>query len=95
MFRRLIPICLLGVLILSFACQKSAPVPDIQPNPVVPSAQQLAYQRMEVIGFIHFTVNTFTDKEWGDGSESPDVFNPTELDVRQWVEAARLVLPRR
>lgn len=44
---------------------------------------------MEYYGFIHFTVNTFTDAEWGDGSEDPSVFAPSSLDCRQWARAAR------
>ena len=64
------------------------PPPDISPNAVVPSAEQLAYQRMELIGFVHFTVNTFTNKEWGLGDESPDIFDPSELDTDQWARIA-------
>lgn len=76
-------------LLLVLSCSNSKPVEHIKANAVVPTEAQLAYQQMEVIGFIHFTVNTFTDKEWGDGSEKPSVFDPTELDVTQWVEAAQ------
>lgn len=56
---------------------------------IVPHPRQLAFQQMEFYGFIHFTVNTFTDKEWGDGSESPAIFNPTELDAGQWAGTAK------
>ena len=54
---------------------------------VVPSPRQLALQQMEFYAFVHFTVNTFTDKEWGDGTESPDIFNPVKFDAKQWVSA--------
>lgn len=56
---------------------------------VVPSRRQLRHQQLEFYGFIHFTVNTFTDREWGDGTESPEIFNPVGLDARQWVAVAR------
>jgi alpha-L-fucosidase len=55
----------------------------------VPSALQLAWQRMEYTMFCHFGVNTFTNREWGDGKEDPKIFNPSQLDCRQWAKAAR------
>jgi alpha-L-fucosidase len=64
------------------------PPADIDPNDVVPTTPQVEYQQMEFIGFIHFTVNTFTDREWGFGDESPRIFDPTELDASQWTEVA-------
>ena len=54
-----------------------------------PTASQLAWQREELALFVHFTVNTFTDKEWGDGTESPRIFDPSRLDTRQWARAAK------
>jgi alpha-L-fucosidase len=53
-----------------------------------PSPSQLAWQRDELALFLHFGVNTFTDREWGDGTESPSIFNPTALDARQWTRTA-------
>ncbi len=60
-----------------------------QPARPRPSAAQLAWQRDELAMFIHFGVNTFTDREWGDGKESPAVFAPSRLDARQWARVAR------
>jgi alpha-L-fucosidase len=54
-----------------------------------PSPSQLAWQRDEVALFLHFGVNTFTDREWGDGKEDPSIFSPTALDARQWARSAR------
>ena len=49
---------------------------------------QYAWFFMEFFCFIHFTVNTFTGNEWGDGTESEAIFDPTELDARQWAKTA-------
>lgn len=54
-----------------------------------PTPAQLQWQRDELAMFLHFGVNTFTDREWGDGREDPAIFAPTALDARQWARAAR------
>ena len=53
---------------------------------VKPSDRQMAWQEMEYYGFIHFGINTFTGQEWSDGTNSPRLFNPTDLDAGQWVK---------
>lgn len=60
-----------------------------QPSRPRPSASQLAWQRDELAMFIHFGINTFTDREWGDGQEDPRTFVPSALDARQWARTAR------
>jgi len=59
------------------------------PAAPVPTAQQLAWQRGELTMFCHFGMNTFTDREWGEGKEDEKLFNPTALDCNQWVAAAK------
>jgi alpha-L-fucosidase len=62
---------------------------DVLGSRPTPSSAQLAWQRDELAMFVHFGVNTFTDREWGDGTENPAIFNPTQLDARQWARSAR------
>jgi alpha-L-fucosidase len=54
-----------------------------------PSPSQLAWQRDELALFLHLGVNTFTDREWGDGREDPSIFSPSTLDARQWARAGK------
>ena len=53
---------------------------------LTPNHRQIDWYKRRT-AFIHFTVNTFTGNEWGDGTESPEIFNPTELDCEQWIKA--------
>lgn len=55
----------------------------------LPSQSQLAWHEMDYYMFVHFTINTFTNKEWGYGDESPSLFNPSEADCRQWARVAK------
>lgn len=66
---------------LLFSCDNT-PAPD--PVGPLPEARQLKWHELEFYAFVHFNMNTFTDMEWGLGGESPELFNPTELDCRQW-----------
>src|SRR5215207_4772241 len=59
-----------------------------QPPRPTPTPAQLRWQQDELAMFIHFGVNTFTNREWGDGKESPTIFAPSKLDARQWARVA-------
>ena len=55
----------------------------------VPNENQMRWQEMEYYAFLHFSINTFTDQEWGGGDESPNLFNPKDLDCRQWARVCK------
>ncbi len=73
------------LLLLSFCQEKTAPPAPVLP---VPEPRQIAWQELEYYGFVHFNMNTFSDREWGFGDEKPEMFNPTEMDPRQWARIA-------
>src|SRR5689334_18971766 len=56
-------------------------VPEPATYGALPSPRQLHWSELEFYNFLHFTVNTFTDKEWGYGDEDPAIFNPTQFDA--------------
>ncbi|MDN3595422.1 alpha-L-fucosidase [Zunongwangia endophytica] len=76
----------LGIATMLFSCQEKQEVKAPEAIGPTPSKEQLAWHEMELNAFIHFTTNTFTGKEWGYGDESPEIFNPTDIDVDQWME---------
>src|SRR5687767_1976632 len=55
----------------------------------VPTDKQAAWHDLEFYLFVHFGPNTFTEVEWGDGREPATIFNPTQLDPKQWVRIAK------
>ena len=61
----------------------------LRPHGAVPSPRQQDWHAHEFYGFLHFTVNTFSDREWGLGNESPDIFNPSDFSATQIVDTAR------
>lgn len=78
---------IIPVLLALIGCSKTPPPPT--PVGPLPTEAQLEWQNMEMNMFIHFNMNTFTNMEWGLGGESPELFNPTQLDTRQWAAIAK------
>jgi alpha-L-fucosidase len=78
----------LAALALSLAsCASTVPAPA--PLAPTPSPRQLAWSELEYYAFVHFSMNTFTDLEWGEGVEDPSTFAPSALDCRQWARVAK------
>ncbi|MBN2292238.1 MAG: alpha-L-fucosidase, partial [Pirellulales bacterium] len=86
--------CFLAAMLLisfgSLAAADDVPVDVLRKAAhIKPSPKQIAWQELEFICFAHFGVNTFTNREWGDGKEDPKIFNPTQFDAGQWVRACK------
>lgn len=76
----------LFLLLVSVSCNDVAPPEPVLP---IPSERQLAWNDMEYYAFVHFNMNTFSNMEWGFGDEDPKMFNPTELNCRQWARVCK------
>jgi alpha-L-fucosidase len=74
-----------SLLIGTSSAQTQAP----KPFGPVPKENQMRWQEMEYYAFLHFSINTFTDQEWGSGDEDPRIFNPKDLDCRQWARVCK------
>jgi alpha-L-fucosidase len=78
----------LTIVLALLSCRQKTVAPPTAVGPV-PDERQMAWHNMELNAFIHFTINTYTDKEWGYGNESPELFNPTDFDAEQWVSVLK------
>ncbi|MCB9320419.1 MAG: alpha-L-fucosidase [Lewinellaceae bacterium] len=76
-------------LLFAVAFMQMAYTQSLLPYGQLPTTDQLNWQELEYYMFIHFGPNTFTDKEWGMGTEDPKVFNPTRLNANQWAATAK------
>jgi alpha-L-fucosidase len=85
--KRIFFIAAIFVVLTSTSCSEKINVPE--PYGAIPTERQLVQHEMEFYGFIHFTTNTFTGVEWGFGDESPEIFNPSNLDCMQWAKVAK------
>lgn len=82
-------ICFAVIFFLGAAGITSAQNNVPKPFGPVPTKQQMKWQEMEYYAFVHFSTNTFTDQEWGYGEDDPKIFNPSNLDCRQWARVCK------
>ena len=78
---------LIGILFSVEMAQAQVTTPS--PCGPVPTENQLKWQDMEMYAFIHYSMNTYTDQEWGFGNEDLKLFNPADLDCRQWARVCK------
>ena len=69
--------------------EKTVKEPEIADYGPLPSKAQMQYHREELAAFIHFGMNTYYDREWGDGQEDPYYFYPEHLDTDQWIKTLK------
>jgi alpha-L-fucosidase len=81
-----IPGLILSICAICLSCNRIEPPEPFGP---VPSENQMRWQEMEYYAFVHFSLNTYTDQGWGYGNEDVSLFNPTELDCRQWARICK------
>jgi alpha-L-fucosidase len=74
------------VALISYSCTQTKAPEAIGP---VPTENQIRWQKMEYYAFVHFSLNTYTDQSWGYGDEDINLFNPAELDARQWARICK------
>jgi len=86
MDRKILLVTILAFYLFSHSCNKVEPPAPCGP---IPSENQMRWQEMEYYAFVHFSLNTYTDQSWGYGNEDINLFNPTDLDCRQWARICK------
>ncbi|MBQ1701493.1 MAG: alpha-L-fucosidase [Prevotella sp.] len=79
----------IAILMAMLTINVNAQTKSTKPCGPLPTENQLHWQDMEMYAFIHYSLNTYTDQEWGFGNEDPKLFNPTHLDCRQWARVCK------
>ena len=79
----------IAILMAMLTIYVNAQTKSTKPCGPLPTENQLHWQDMEMYAFIHYSLNTYTDQEWGFGNEDPKLFNPTNLDCRQWARVCK------
>lgn len=87
-FHRYLRFLNIPLFLLLYSCIQKVPTPE--PLYPVPTQRQVNWHQMEMNAFIHFTTNTFTDKEWGYGNEKPEVFNPSDFNADSMVHILQI-----